>query len=92
MTTLISLFNTTHYGLGTIIGSSISGIIYEKYGGRTLFKSTSMLAVVWLLVLIVYIVLVVRRRERKEKKGTEKTNDFLLLEPVKDCTIKEEKA
>ena len=83
MTTLISLFNTTHFRLGTIIGSSISGIIYEKYGGRTLFKSTSMLAVVWLLVLIVYIVLVVRRRERKEKEGTEKANDLLLMEPVK---------
>ena len=92
MTTLISLFNTTHFGLGTIIGSSISGIIYEKYGGRTLFKSTSMLAVVWLLVLIVYIVLVVRRRERKEKEGTEKANDLLLMEPVKDCAIKDEKA
>ncbi|XP_066926722.1 major facilitator superfamily domain-containing protein 6-like [Clytia hemisphaerica] len=92
ITTLISLFNTTHYGLGTIIGSSISGIIYEKYGGRTLFKSTSMLALVWLLVLIVYIVLVVRKRERKEKGAAGKTNGLLLMEPVQDCNIKEEKA
>eukprot|EP00111_Clytia_hemisphaerica_P004728 TCONS_00013579-protein len=32
ITTLVSLFNTTHYGLGTIVGSSLSGLIYEKYG------------------------------------------------------------
>ena len=55
LTTLVSIFNGMHFGLGTFIGSSISGVVYEQYGGRVLFRNTALLSIAWFCVLVVYI-------------------------------------
>ena len=67
MTTLISLFNTLYFGLGTIIGSSLSGVVYERYGGRIMYKGTGLLALVWFCVSAGYVALV-RKRGKKIPK------------------------
>lgn len=74
ITTLMSLFNTVHYGLGTIVGSSIGGIIYQNYGGRSLYVGTAVLAIVWALVLIVYIT-IEKKKTKDSKSGLEKVED-----------------
>ena len=66
VTSLVSLFNATYYGSGTVIGSSISGVIYLRYGGRALFRYTALLSIGWTFVLIFYRLF--QREERKKKK------------------------
>ncbi|XP_066930946.1 major facilitator superfamily domain-containing protein 6-A-like [Clytia hemisphaerica] len=63
MTTMISLFNTLLFGVGTIIGSSLSGVVYELYGGRVMYKGTGLLALAWFCVSVIYVALI-----RKQKK------------------------
>ena len=67
LTTLVSIFNGMHFGLGTFIGSSISGVVYERYGGRVLFRSTALLSVGWFCVLVVYILFKENFLRRKGK-------------------------
>ena len=65
LTSMISIFNSIHYGLGTTIGFIISGEIYQRYGGRALYRYTALLSIVWCIVLGVYVCFK-ERRERKE--------------------------
>ena len=67
LTTLVSIFNGMHFGLGTFIGSSISGVVYEHYGGRVLFRSTALLSVGWFCVLVMYILFKENLLRRKGK-------------------------
>ena len=67
LTSMVSLFNSIHYGMGTFTGSIISGVIYQQYGGRVLYTCTALLSFAWFLVLIVYILF----KERREMKKTQ---------------------
>ena len=68
VTSLVSIFNGTHYGLGTFIGSSISGVIYERFGGRALFRSTALLSICWFFVLVVYVFFKSQKRSNEEQR------------------------
>ena len=72
LTSLVSIFNSIHFGLGTFIGSSISGVIYQRYGGRALFRNTALLSIGWFCVLAVYVFFK-ERRERKCAKNSTQT-------------------
>ena len=77
ITTMISLFNAIHYGLGTIVGSSISGVIYEKFGGKMLFMSTSFLGLLWFLVTALYAFY---KYKQNQKEGNDKQELKEMLE------------
>ena len=67
VTTLVSIFNTMYFGLGPLVGSSISGVIYQLYGGRALFRYTAVLSIAWFCVLFVYILFKERRNLKTVK-------------------------
>ena len=69
ITSLVALFNSIHFGLGTLIGSSISGVIYQRYGGRALYRCTALLSIAWFWVLAVFVFF----KERKERKKADKS-------------------
>ena len=77
LTSLVSMFNSIHFGLGTFIGSSISGVIYQRYGGRALFRYTALLSIVWFCVLAVYVFFK-ERRERKNPKDKSEIGKALM--------------
>ena len=80
ITTLVSIFNAIHYGLGTFIGSSISGVIYQRYGGRALFRYTALLSIVWFCVLAVYVFFKERRERKDAKRSVAGFDDTNLIE------------
>ena len=69
-TSLVSVFNVIHYGFGAFIGFSTSGVIYQRYGGRALFRYTALLSIGWFCVLAIYVFFK-ERRERKKAQFTE---------------------
>lgn len=79
-TTLVSIFNAIHYGLGTFIGSSISGVIYQRYGGRALFRYTALLSICWFGVLLVYVLFKEKRGRKNDKKSADGLGDTKLIE------------
>ena len=80
LTTMVSIFNGIHYGLGTVIGSSISGVIYQRFGGRVLFRSTALLSIVWFFVLLVYVFFK-EKTERKKNPANGLDGEDLLETP-----------
>ncbi|XP_066910348.1 major facilitator superfamily domain-containing protein 6-like [Clytia hemisphaerica] len=91
MTTLISIFNIVHFSLGTIIGSSICGVVYETYGGPAMYKGTGLLALAWSIISAFYVVIKRRRNRKSEtiasdigerlsvKKEQNKTNRYSIV-------------
>ena len=69
-TSLVSVFNVIHYGFGAFIGFSTSGVIYQRSGGRALFRYTALLSIGWFCVLAIYVFFK-ERRERKKAQFTE---------------------
>ena len=79
-TSLVSIFNAIHYGLGTFIGSSISGVIYQRYGGRALFRYTALLSIGWFGVLVFYVFFKEKRERRNNKNSKKDLGDMNLIE------------
>ena len=80
-TSMVSIFNTIHYGLGTFVGSSISGVIFQRYGGRALFQITALLSLGWFCLALVYVLFKEKRRLKNAKKSTEDVDGISLTEP-----------
>jgi len=83
ITTMVSIFNAIHYGLGTIVGSSISGIIYEKFGGKTLFMSTSFLGLFWFFVTALYS-FYKHKQHNKKDIDKQKSKELMMLAKTRD--------
>ena len=66
ITTMVSIFMSLHFGVGPLVGSVISGIVYTMYGGRKLFIGASLFALCWFLLIVVYIVV---NKKRSKGKG-----------------------
>lgn len=54
-TTMYSVFNTLHMGVGVIIVNIAAGKIYKDFNARILFLMASSLALMWSIFLLVYI-------------------------------------
>ena len=61
LTTMVSLFISMFMGLGAIVGSSLSGVVFNSYGGHTTFLSACVLSFSWTLVLISFTVNVMKK-------------------------------
>ena len=79
ITTLLALFNSIHYGVGTIVGSSLGGIIYQQYNGRTLFLSGAILSIVWAVVLFLYVMIEKNKKSLFEEKQNPSAEDEKLM-------------
>ena len=55
LTTMYSVMNTIHFGLGYFLANIMAGEFIEQYDSRTLFKMASVIAFVWSVVLAVYL-------------------------------------
>ena len=54
-TTMYSVFNTLHTGVGVIIVNIAAGKIYKDFNARILFLMASLLALMWCMFLLIYI-------------------------------------
>ena len=76
-TTMYSVFNTLHFGVGFIIVNIAAGKIYKEFNARILFLMASLLALMWAIFILVYILTVkiiklVPRRQEEEIEMLEK--------------------
>lgn len=55
LTTMYSVMNTIHFGVGYFLANIMAGKVIEQYDSRTLFKMASVIAIVWSVVLAVYL-------------------------------------
>jgi len=68
ITTMVSLFISTFMGLGAIVGSSLSGVVFNSYGGRATFLSASALSFIWALIVVLYTVYVLKNSRKDKSK------------------------
>ena len=54
-TTMYSIFNTLHFGVGFIIVSIAAGKIYKEFNARILFLMASLFALMWAIFIFIYI-------------------------------------
>ena len=67
LTTMVSLFISTFMGLGAIVGSSLSGVVFNSYGGHTTFLSACVLSFSWTLVVIAFTVNVMKNKHHSKQ-------------------------
>ena len=72
LATMCAIFNTLHYGLGNIIGSSIGGLIYQNFGGRVLYLSSAIIGLVWGIFLFIFLFIQKQRLEKRSDVTEEK--------------------
>ena len=52
--TTVTLMSSIHLVATLGISSMVSGVLYDKYGGRLLFRYTGIMAAVWSVIMVVY--------------------------------------
>ncbi|XP_057317758.1 major facilitator superfamily domain-containing protein 6-like [Hydractinia symbiolongicarpus] len=65
--TMFSIITSLYYSLGNIIASIVGGIIYDKYGGRWLFRISSINCAFMTCSIILYFFLYERKNTNKLK-------------------------
>ena len=76
-TTMYSIFNTLHFGVGFIIVSIAAGKIYKEFNARILFLMASLFALMWAIFIFIYIltlkiIKLVPRRQKEQIEMLEK--------------------
>jgi len=51
--TMFGLLNGMYFGVPSVFGNMIGGVVYHQYGGLVLFRSSACLAGIWLIVMFV---------------------------------------
>ena len=82
-TSLVSISNATNFGFGTFVGSIISGVIYQRYGGRALFRYTALFSLGWSLVVFVYVFF----KERRKRENDDKNSKEVVIHGFKDKVL-----
>ena len=59
-TTLYSIMNSLHFGVGIIIANILGGKLYKEYGGKKLFLAASMAALIWAIIVTLYFFIFVK--------------------------------
>jgi len=57
MTTMISIFRSLFEGLSLLVGSSISGVVFNKYNGIILFMGNGVFGLVLTIIVSAYIII-----------------------------------
>ncbi|XP_066927428.1 major facilitator superfamily domain-containing protein 6-like [Clytia hemisphaerica] len=76
-TTMLSIMNTTFFGVGFIAANIIGGQVFSRYGGQATFKYFGLLATAWSIVLLVviFIKLCNQQKDKNTNLTTKKNND-----------------
>ena len=72
-TTMLGILNAVYCGLGTLIASILGGMLYDKYGGRMLFRGVSFAYLIWGLLVFLDGMFLKKRNSKNAR-----TNDGLL--------------
>ena len=59
-TTMYSIMNSLHFGVGIIIANILGGKLYKEYGGKKLFLAASMAALIWAIIVTLYFLIFVK--------------------------------
>ena len=78
-TTLYTIMNSLHFGVGIIIANTVGGKFYKDYGARNLFLIASLTALVWTIISILYFIIFVKFKFLGKKLLKGKANDVIAL-------------
>ncbi|XP_066927404.1 major facilitator superfamily domain-containing protein 6-like [Clytia hemisphaerica] len=74
-TTMLSIMNTTCFGVGFIAANIIGGQMFSRYGGQATFKYFGLLATAWSIVLLVVIFIKLCNQQKDQANLTTKRNN-----------------
>ena len=78
-TTLYTIMNSLHFGVGIIIANTLGGKLYKDYGARNLFLIASLTALVWTIISILYFIIFVKFKFLGKELLKGKANDVIVL-------------
>ena len=78
-TTLYTILNSLHFGVGIIIANTLGGKLYKDYGARNLFLIASLTALVWAIIAILYSIIFVKFKFFGKELLKGNTKDVITL-------------
>ena len=73
-TTMLSIMNTTFFGVGFIAANVVGGQVFSRYGGQATFTYFGLLATAWSIVLLAVIFVKLCKQQKTQTLITEKDN------------------
>jgi len=67
LTTMIMILQSLHFGFAPFLINIVGGVVYQKYDGKTLFRSVGLMSGVWTLLLVLYYGVQYKRRCKKNE-------------------------
>ena len=72
---MIMILQSPHFGFAPFLINIIGGVVYQKYDGKTLFRSVGVMSGVWTLLLVLYYGVQYKRKSTNDMNNDSVTNN-----------------